>query len=80
MNHWVTSYEQEQARAAAHNGTGAQPETFEPPRQTFMACDRCTTPIAYDLLRPVYLCPDCRRLIASQQALMLSQKDQETHA
>jgi len=80
MNYWVTSYEQEQARAAAHNGAGAQPETFEPPRQTFMACDRCTTPIAYDLLRPVYLCPDCRRLIASQQALMLSQKDQETHA
>jgi len=79
MNHWVTSYEQEQARAqAANDATDVQPQ-FESPRQTFMACDRCTKPIAYDLLRPVYLCPDCRRLIASQQALILSQKDQEAH-
>ena len=79
MNHWVTSYEQEQARAQAANDGDAQPEIFEPPRQTFMACDRCTAPTAYDLLRPVYLCPDCRRLITSQRALILSQKDQEAH-
>lgn len=80
MNHWVTSYEQEQARAQAANDPNAQPQTFEPARQTFMACDRCTDPIAYDLLRPVYLCPNCRRLITSQQALILSQKDEDARA
>lgn len=80
MNHWVASYEQEQAQAQAANGANAQPETFEPTRQTFMACDRCTKPTAYDLLRPVYLCPDCRRLTASQQALILAEKDQDEHA
>ena len=80
MNHWVSAYEQEQARAQASNDTDAQPQTFEPARQTFMACDRCTEPTAYDLLRPVYVCPNCRRLIASQQALTLAQKDQEAHA
>lgn len=80
MNHWVNSYEQEQARAQAANEADPQAQTFEPPRQTFMACDRCTTPTAYDLLRHVYLCPDCRRLITSQQALILSQREQEAHA
>lgn len=79
MNYWVNSYEQEQARAQTANEKDAQPQVFEPPRQTFMACDRCTHATAYDLLRPVYLCPDCRRLIVSQQALILSQRDQETH-
>lgn len=79
MNHWVTSYEQEQARARAANEADPQPQAFESPRQTFMACDRCTAPTAYDLLRPVYLCPNCRRLITSQQALILSQRDQEVH-
>lgn len=80
MNHWVTSYEQEQARAQATNDSDAPATVFAPARQTFMACDRCTSPTAYDLLRPVYLCPDCRRLITSQQALILSQKDQEARA
>lgn len=80
MNHWVTSYEQEQARAQAANEADPQAQTFEPARQTFMACDRCTDATAYDLLRPVYLCPACRQLTASQQALILTQKDQETHA
>jgi len=79
MNHWVNSYEQEQARAQAANEVTTESQAFEPARQTFMACDRCTSPTAYDLLRPVYLCPDCRRLIVSQQALILSQKDQEVH-
>jgi len=69
MQYWVTNYEKEQARAAAAgDGTDPQP-TFEPPRQTFMACDRCADPTAYDLLRPAYLCPKCKQAITSYRAL-----------
>jgi len=74
MQYWVANYEKEQARAHAA-GDDAQPQAaFEPPRQTFMACDRCSEPTAYDLLRPAYLCPDCKTFVASERALKELQK------
>lgn len=74
MQYWVTNYEKEQARAKAE-GDDAQPQAaFEAPRQTFMACDRCSDPTAYDLLRPAYLCPDCKTIVASERALKELQK------
>lgn len=69
MQYWVTNYEKEQARAKAA-GDDAQPAAaFEAPRQTFMACDRCGTATAYDLLRPQYCCPDCRMKLLANRAL-----------
>jgi len=77
MQYWITNYEKEQARAAAAGDDTQQPITFEPPRQTFMACDRCGNATAYDLLRPAYLCPDCKTNIISHRALQAARKDQE---
>jgi ParB family chromosome partitioning protein len=74
MQHWVTNFEKEQARAAATGEDVQQSAVFEPPRQTFMACDRCGDATAYDLLRPAYLCPDCKKHIISHRALQEIQK------
>jgi len=73
MQYWVTNYEKEQARAKAA-GDDTQPQVaFEPARQTFMACDRCGEPTAYDLLRPAYLCPKCKTSLISYRALQEAQ-------
>ncbi|MBA7633557.1 hypothetical protein ES703_41125 [subsurface metagenome] len=68
MSMWVMNYEKEQARAQADNNRDLEPAAFEPTREIFMACDRCTAPTSYDVLRPVYLCPSCRRTIAAHRA------------
>ena len=66
---WVANYEKEEARARAENNRDPNPAAFEPTREVFMPCDRCSTPTSYDTLRPAYLCTDCRRAIASHRAL-----------
>lgn len=66
---WVSNYEKEQARAKAENGRSPDPAAFQPTREVFMACDRCSDPTSYDVLRPIYLCPPCRRAVASHKAL-----------
>lgn len=77
MTYWITNYEREQARAQAANEAPNSTAAFEAPRQTFMACDRCADPTAYDLLRPAYLCPACKSAVASHQALQALQKAEE---
>lgn len=64
MTYWVTHYEQDKARAKAEEGRDLTPADVEPSRQVFMACDRCGEPTSYDSLRPAYLCPKCKQLLA----------------
>lgn len=71
---WVANYEKEQARARAENNRSPDPAAFTPTREVFMACDRCSEPTSYDILRPAYLCPGCRKAIASHRALQDLQK------
>lgn len=66
---WVSNYEKEQARAQAENNRSPDPAAFQPTREIFMACDRCSEATSYDVLRPIYLCPPCRKAIASHRAL-----------
>lgn len=68
MNLWVNNYLKEAAHAEANSDHEIDPATYEPPREVFMACDRCATPTSYDILRPIYLCPNCRRTINNQRA------------
>lgn len=78
MTYWVTNYLREEARAQAANEAPTTEATFQSPRQTFMGCDRCTEATAYDLIRPVYLCPKCQKAIQSFHAFQLleaSKKD-----
>lgn len=66
---WVSNYEKEQARAQAENNRSPDPAAFQPTREVFMGCDRCSKPTSYDVLRPIYLCPPCRKAVASHRAL-----------
>lgn len=68
MAMWVANYEKEEVQAQAENNRDLDPAAYEPAREVFMACDRCDTPTSYDILRPVYLCPGCRRAIAHHRA------------
>jgi ParB family chromosome partitioning protein len=66
---WVANYEKEKARAQAEDNRQLEPTAFEPTREVFMGCDRCGEPTSYDTLRPAYLCPPCRKAVASHRAL-----------
>lgn len=78
MQYWVANWEKEQARAQAAQSEPDVDQAFAQPRQTFMACDRCAIPTAYDILRPVYTCAACRQIIASHQALQLMSESKES--
>lgn len=66
---WVANYEKEEARAQADDNRELEPAAFEPAREIFMACDRCSEATSYDVLRPIYLCPGCRKAVAAHRAL-----------
>ena len=72
MQVWVANYQKEQARARTQEGRDLQPDEVALPREVFMACDRCADPTSYDLLRPAYLCPACRQILAAHRAAKLS--------
>ena len=63
MQYWVTKWEQDQAAAKAQGKAAPSATDYTPPREIFMACDRCDKPTSYDQLRAVYVCPKCLRLI-----------------
>lgn len=63
MQYWVTKWEQDQAAAKAQGKAAPSATDYTPPREVFMACDRCDKPTSYDQLRAVYVCPQCLRLI-----------------
>lgn len=63
MAYWVTKWEEDQARAKAQGKTGPPATDYTPPREVFMACDRCDEPTAYGQLQAVYVCPRCHKLI-----------------
>jgi len=67
MTYWIANYAKEQARAKAEDGRDLEPDEVHVPREVFMACDRCGDPTSYDLLRPAYLCPTCKRLLAQHR-------------
>lgn len=67
MEMWVLNYEKEQARAQAQEQRNATLAEVEPPRQILMACDRCGASTPYESLRPAYLCPACKRLVAQER-------------
>ena len=67
MTHWVANYEKDAARIRAAEGREPTPQDIEPARQVYMECDRCGEPTSYDVLRPVYLCPACKRLLAQHR-------------
>lgn len=68
MSYWVNNYHQEQAKAKASQEAAPTAENYTPPREIFMACDRCGEPTSYDVLRPKYLCKECQRAIAALRA------------
>lgn len=70
MNLWVSNYQKEEARAKADDNRDLEPTAYEPTREVYMACDRCSTPTSYDVLRPAYLCPTCRRAVANHRATL----------
>lgn len=67
MTHWVANYEKDAARIRAAEGREPTTQDIEPARQVYMECDRCGDPTSYDVLRPVYLCPGCKRLLAQHK-------------
>lgn len=68
MEYWVKSYHDEQRKAAASKTAAAPTTDFIPPREVYMACDRCGSPTTYATLRPAYLCPGCVRTLAAYRA------------
>lgn len=65
---WVTDFQRRKAEAERREEPVTVPDDYTPPREVFMACDRCGQPTSYDLLRSFYACPECRRLIAAHRA------------
>lgn len=74
MEVWVNNYQREQARARAQHERDVTPQEVEPPRQVFMACDRCGEATAYESLRPAYLCPNCKLIVATYRAQKAAEK------
>lgn len=70
---WVADFHRRKAEAAKRDEPTTAPEEYTPPREVFMACDRCGTPTSYDLLRSLYACPDCRRQLAAYRLTQESQ-------
>lgn len=68
MAYWVDSYHKEQEKARAAEAEAAPMTEFQPPREVYMACDRCGTPTTYATLRPAYLCPACTQTLAAYRA------------
>ena len=68
MQYWVSSYNKEQTAAARAQEQGVEPAAYQPPREVYMACDRCGNPTSYATLRPVYLCPNCHHALAAYRA------------
>lgn len=68
MQYWVSNHLKEDARARAANGQSLTPDQIQPPRQVFMACDRCGTATPYETLRPAYLCSKCSHGLAAYRA------------
>lgn len=67
MTHWVANYEKDAARIRAAENREPTAQDIEPARQVYMECDRCGDPTSYDILRPAYLCPTCKRLLAQHR-------------
>lgn len=63
MAYWVTKWEETQAAEKARGEKGTKATDYTPPREIYMACDRCDKPTNYSQLKALYVCPACHRLI-----------------
>jgi len=63
MAYWVTKWEEAQAAQKASGEKGTRATDYTPPREIYMACDRCDEPTSYSQLKALYVCPKCHKLI-----------------